>query len=153
MTTAATTSNSTGQTSNGPSAAKQVKTDLRGLSAAEWKKLVNGYTVEDILPFRLCIMFLKSKVIIRVTNYFTIHILVYIHTLPVDWTYLLCLHCSGHVGGVCGWWRRSGTSSASPSRTDSGCKTHGNSAWSSHPGSHKEPGSGYCRGQKNKVTV
>ena len=48
----ATTSNSTGQTSDGPSPAKQVKIDLRTtrLSAAELKKLVAGYIVEDILP-------------------------------------------------------------------------------------------------------
>ncbi|CAK6958997.1 hypothetical protein NQZ68_007265 [Scomber scombrus] len=52
MTDAATTSNSTGQTSDGPSPAKQVKIDLRatGLSAAELKKLVAGYIVEDMLP-------------------------------------------------------------------------------------------------------
>ncbi|KAK1904276.1 Zinc finger BED domain containing protein 4 [Dissostichus eleginoides] len=52
MTAAATTSNSTGQTSDGPSPAKQVKIDLRatGLSAAELKKLVAGYIVEDMLP-------------------------------------------------------------------------------------------------------
>ncbi|KAL7391338.1 hypothetical protein ABVT39_007938 [Epinephelus coioides] len=52
MTAAATTSNSTGQTSEGPSPAKQVKIDLRatGLSAAELKKLVAGYIVEDMLP-------------------------------------------------------------------------------------------------------
>lgn len=49
---AATTSSSTGQTSEGPSPAKQVKIDLRttGLSAAELKKLVAGYIVEDMLP-------------------------------------------------------------------------------------------------------
>ncbi|KAK1883288.1 putative AC transposase [Dissostichus eleginoides] len=52
MTAAATTSNSTGQTSDSPSPAKQVKIDLRatGLSAAELKKLVAGYIVEDMLP-------------------------------------------------------------------------------------------------------
>ena len=52
MTTAATTSNSTGRTSKGPSPAKQVKIDLRatGLSATELKKLVAGYIVEDMLP-------------------------------------------------------------------------------------------------------
>ena len=52
MTAVATTSNSTQQTSESPSPAKQVKIDLRatGLSAAELKKLVNGYVVKDMLP-------------------------------------------------------------------------------------------------------
>ena len=51
MTAAATTSNSTRQTSEGPSPAKQEKIDLRttGLSAPELKKLA-GYIVEDMLP-------------------------------------------------------------------------------------------------------
>ena len=46
----ATTSDSTGRTANGPSAAKQVKIDVRatGLSAAELKKLVADYIVEDM---------------------------------------------------------------------------------------------------------
>ncbi|CAM4542482.1 unnamed protein product [Leuciscus chuanchicus] len=50
--TAAATSNSTGRTSEGPSPAKQLKIDLKatGLSAAELKKLVAGYIVEDMLP-------------------------------------------------------------------------------------------------------
>ena len=52
MTTVATTSSSTGRTSEGPSPAKQLKTDLRatGLGAAEQKKLVSGYIVKDMLP-------------------------------------------------------------------------------------------------------
>ena len=52
MTAAATISKSTGRTSEGPSPSKQVKIDLRatGLSAAELKKLVAGYIVEDMLP-------------------------------------------------------------------------------------------------------
>ena len=51
MTAAATTSNSTGRTSEDPSPAKQVKLDLRatGFSAAELEKLVTGYIVEDML--------------------------------------------------------------------------------------------------------
>ena len=53
--TEATTSNSTGRAFKGPSPAKQVKTDLRatGLSAAELKKLVAGYIVEDMLPISI----------------------------------------------------------------------------------------------------
>ena len=50
--TAATTPSSTRRSSEGPSPAKQVKIDLRatGLSAAELKKLVAGYILEDMLP-------------------------------------------------------------------------------------------------------
>uniref|UniRef100_A0A3Q2WY69 HAT C-terminal dimerisation domain-containing protein n=1 Tax=Haplochromis burtoni TaxID=8153 RepID=A0A3Q2WY69_HAPBU len=51
-TTSTSTSTSTGQTSDGPTPAKQVKLDVRatGLSAAELKKLVAAYIVEDMLP-------------------------------------------------------------------------------------------------------
>ena len=49
MTAVATTSNSTGWTSKGPSPATQVKI-ATGLSTAELKKLVAGYIVEDMLP-------------------------------------------------------------------------------------------------------
>ena len=70
--TAAATSSSTGRTSAGPPPAKQVEIDFKattGLSAAELKKLVAGYIVEDMLPistvdsesFRR--MFLKSNLV------------------------------------------------------------------------------------------
>uniref|UniRef100_A0A3B4GUU0 HAT C-terminal dimerisation domain-containing protein n=1 Tax=Pundamilia nyererei TaxID=303518 RepID=A0A3B4GUU0_9CICH len=52
MTAVATTSTSTRQTSDGPTPAKQIKLDIRatGLSAAELKKLVAAYIVENMLP-------------------------------------------------------------------------------------------------------
>lgn len=53
MTAATITSSSTGESSDDPSPAKQVKIDLRvtGLNAAEQKKLVAGDIVEGMLPF------------------------------------------------------------------------------------------------------
>lgn len=64
--------------------------------------------------------------------------------IPVDWIFLLCVHWCGRVVGACGQWLRHGMNSASPAPRDSVCRTHGNNAWSSHPGSHKELDSDYC---------